>query len=95
MALVHENATIGTTPTPMFTVEKVNKYVAVSIQNNHSASIFVGDSSITTSATPATQGHTIATGATYQLWLHAGDTLYGISVAATAAGAVSILYSGV
>jgi len=94
MALVHLNVTLGTTATKMFTVQQVNKLTAVSIQNNHSATIFVGDPSITTSATVATQGHSIAAGATYQLWLHAGDTLYGISAAATAAGAVSVLYSG-
>jgi len=77
----------------MFTVPQVNKYLAVSIQNNHSATIYVGDESITTSG--ATIGHGIAAGATYQIWLHAGDTLWGRSVAATATGAVSILYSGI
>jgi len=93
MALVHLNASVGTSVTKLFTVPLGISRVAVSIQNNHSASIFVGDASITTSG--ATQGHVITTGTTYQLWLNGDDTVYGISVAATAAGAVSVLYSGV
>jgi hypothetical protein len=93
MALVHLNVAVGTTPTKMFTVQQAGGNIAVSIQNNHSASIYVGDSSITTSG--ATQGHTIAAGATYQLWMSSLDTLYGVAAAATAAGAVSVLYSGV
>ena len=93
MALVHLNVQVKTTATQLFTVQPVSGNVAVSIQNNHSASIFVGDPTITTSG--ATQGHIITAGTTYQLWLNSGDTVYAISAAQTAAGAVSILYSGV
>lgn len=95
MALVHLNVAVGTTPTKMFTVQQASGNIAVAIQNNHSAAIYVGDSSITTSATAATQGHTIAAGATYQLWMSSLDTLYGVAAAATAAGAISVIYSGV
>jgi hypothetical protein len=93
MALVHLNIQVNTTATKLFTVQQAGGAIAVSIQNNHSASIFIGDSSITTSG--ATQGHVLATGATYQLWLNAGDSVYAISAAQTSAGAVSVLYSGV
>lgn len=92
MALVHTNVQVNTTPTRILTVPAVARYTAVSIQNNHSAAIFVGDSTITTSG--ATVGHSVATGTTYQLWLGANDVVYAISAAQTAAGAVSILYSG-
>jgi len=77
----------------MFTVQPAGGSIAVSIQNNHSASVYVGDSSVTTSG--ATQGHIIAAGATYQLWMSAQDELYGVAAAATSAGAISVLYSGV
>jgi hypothetical protein len=96
MALVHLNVAVGTTPTKMFTVQPAGGAIAVSIQNNHGAAIYVGDSSITTGSVNQTnQGHIIAAGATYQIWMNAQDTLYGIAAAATAAGAVSVLYSGV
>ena len=93
MALVHLNVQVNTTVTKLFTVQQAGGAIAVSIQNNHSASVFVGDSTITTSG--ATQGHIVAAGATYQLWLNAGDTVYAISAAQTSAGAISVLYSGV
>ena len=92
MALVHTNTQVFTTPTVLIQMPSNTQYTAVSIQNNHSASIFVGDKTITTSG--ATQGHTIAAGTTYQLWLTAGDIVYAISAANTAAGAISVLYSG-
>jgi len=93
MALVHLNIQVNTTATKLFTVQQAGGAIAVSIQNNHSAAIYVGDPSITTSG--ATQGHILAAGATYQLWLNAGDSVYAISAAQTSAGAVSVLYSGV
>jgi hypothetical protein len=93
MSLVHLNLQVKTTVTRLFTVQPAGTAVAVSIQNNHSASIFIGDSTVTTSG--ATQGHIVAAGATYQLWLNAGDEVFAISAAQTAAGAISILYSGV
>lgn len=93
MALVHLNVQVNTTATKLFTVQQVGGNVAVSIQNNHSAAIYVGDPSITTSG--ATQGHIVAAGGTYQLWLNSGDTVYAIAAAQTSAGAISVLYSGV
>jgi hypothetical protein len=91
MALIHTNSTVTTTVTPLVVVPQTSRYTAVSIQNTHSAAVFVGDKTITTSG--ATIGHSIAAGATYQLWLNAGDVVYAISAATTAAGAVSVLYS--
>lgn len=93
MALVHLNLQVNTTATRIFTVQQAGGAIAVSIQNNHSASIFIGDKTITTSG--ATQGHIVTAGSTYQLWLHAGDEVYAISAAQTSAGAISVLYSGV
>lgn len=91
MAIVHVNKTVATSATLLTTLESITDYNAVSIQNNDSASIFVGDSSLTTSG--ANKGHVIAAGATFQLWLHASNALYAISAAGTAANAVSVLYS--
>jgi hypothetical protein len=91
MALIHTNSQVQTTATLICTVLPTARYTAISIQNGHSAAIFVGDASIATSG--ATVGHSVAAGATFQLWLNAGDKVYAISAAATAAGAVSVLYS--
>ena len=93
MALVHLNKTVATTATALTTLDSITEYTAVSIQNNDSASIFVGDSTLTTSG--ANKGHVVANGTTFQLWLRANDTIYAISAAGTAANAVSILYSQV
>jgi hypothetical protein len=91
MALFHDNVQVQTTATLIVNVSTTARYTAVSIQNSHSSPIYVGDASITTSG--ATQGHAIAAGATYQIWLNSGDKLYAISAAQTAAGACNILYS--
>jgi hypothetical protein len=92
MALVHINATAGTTPSLLFTVQNGIGPTAVQIQNGDTASIWIGDASITTSGT--TKGHLITTGSTFQLWLHGNDSVWAISSAGTAAGAVVITYSG-
>ena len=94
MAIVHGNTTVGTTATVICTVQSgLQRNVAVSIQNLDSATIYIGDSSITTSG--ATRGHTIAANATFQLWCNSGDKIYAISAAGTSAGAVSVVYSGI
>ena len=94
MALVHINATAGTTTTLICTVAAgIQRGVAVQIQNGDSASIWIGDSSIATSG--ATKGHLITAGTTFQLWCNPGDKIYAISAAGTAAGAVVITYSGI
>jgi hypothetical protein len=91
MAIVHVNKTVATTATLLTTLESITEYNAVSIQNNDSASIYVGDSTVTTSG--VNKGHVIAAGSTFQIWLHASNSLYAISAAGTSANAVSILYS--
>jgi hypothetical protein len=93
MALVHLNKQVANTATLLTTLLSSTKYTAVSVQNNDSASIFVGDATVTVSG--ANKGHVVAAGATYQVWLYGGDSLYAISSAGTAANAVSILYSQV
>ena len=93
MAIVHVNKTVATTATLLTTLNGITEYTAISIQNNDSASIFIGDSTIAVSG--ANKGHVVAAGATYQLWLRASDAVYAISSAGTAANAVSVLYSQV
>ena len=93
MALVHINGTAGTTPSLVCTVQGgIQRGTAVQIQNGDSASIWIGDSSITVSG--ATKGHLITAGTTFQLWCNPGDKIYAISSAGTAAGAIVITYSG-
>ena len=94
MALVHLNATVGTTNNIIFSLPTgLPRSIAVQIQNLDSAAIFIGDSAVTTSG--ANRGHSIAANATFQLWLAPGDAVYGISAAGTTTGAVVITYSGV
>jgi len=93
MAIVHINKTVASTATLLTTLNTITEYTAVSIQNNDTASIFVGDSTVTT--TGANKGHAVAANTTYQVWLRANDAVYAISAAGTAANSVSILYSQV
>lgn len=93
MALIHSNVTVGTTPTPLFTLPNGVGYVAVSIQNRDTAAIYLGDASVT-AASGANGGHLIAaTSGTLQVWLHGNETIYAVSAAGTSAGAVSVIYS--
>jgi hypothetical protein len=92
MAFNTVNVTVGTTAAAMITLPTtMGQGRAVQIQNNDSASIFVGASNVTTSG--ATKGHIILAGQTYQVWISGGDIIYGISAAGTSAGAVCIQYS--
>ena len=92
MALQHINVGTQTTATILHTVKTgLHQNVAVQIYNGHSAAIFIGDSTVTTSG--ATIGRTIAASGSFQLWLNSGDEIWGISAAASAAGAVVITYS--
>lgn len=92
MALQHVNATTFTNATPLVTIKTgLRQMQAVQIYNGHSAAIFIGDSTVTTSG--ATIGRTIAASAQLQLWLNSGDVVYGISAAGSAAGAIVITYS--
>ena len=93
MALIHNNITVGTTPTLLITIPNGVGYVAVSIQNRDTAAIYVGDSAIT-SASGANGGHLIAaTSGTLQVWMHGNESIYAISAAGTTTGAVSVIYS--
>jgi hypothetical protein len=92
MALQHINVGTQTTATILHTVKTgLHQSTAIQIYNGHSASIFIGDSTVTTSG--ATLGRPIAASGSFQLWLNSGDQIWGISAAASAAGAVVITYS--
>ena len=92
MALQHVNATTFTTATPLVTIKTgQHQSTAVQIYNGHSASIFIGDATTTTSG--ATIGRTISASSSFQLWCNSGDVIYGISAAGSAAGAIVITYS--
>ena len=93
MALVHINSTVPTTAIRIFKVQSgLARNVAVQVQNNDAASVYVGDSTVTTSG--ATRGHVIAANATFQFWLNPGDEVWAISTLGTTAGAVVTTYSG-
>jgi hypothetical protein len=92
MATQHVNASTFTTATPLVTIKGgVARNTPVNIHNGHSAAIFVGDASITSSG--ATIGRTIGAGASQIFYVNANDVLYGISTAASATGAIVITYS--
>jgi hypothetical protein len=92
MAFNSVNATVQTVATQIVTLPTtMGQGRAVQIQNNDSASIYVGASNVTTSG--ATRGHVILAGQTYQVWISGGDIIYGISAAGTTTGAVVIQFS--
>jgi hypothetical protein len=93
MAVEHNNVTVKTIATPIVALASGLPYTAVQICNGDSASIFIGDATIATSG--ATKGTVITAGSVFTIWLHAGDVLYAISAAGTAAGAVTVVYSGI
>jgi hypothetical protein len=92
MATKHINASTLTTTSVLFTVDKnARPLTPVNIHNGHSAAIFVGDATITTSG--ATIGRTIAANGNQIMYVNANDVIYGISAAASAEGAVVITYT--
>lgn len=92
MAFKHINASTQTVVTILHQVDANAKPLTpINIYNGHSAAIFIGDTSITTSG--ATIGRTIANGTSQIFYANAGDTIYAISTAASAAGAVVLTYS--
>ena len=92
MAFYSTNSTVATTPTVIANLPvSMGPGRAVQIQNNDSASIFVGTSTVATSG--ATRGHVIVAGQTYQVWVSGGDVIWAISAAGTTAGAVVCNYS--
>jgi hypothetical protein len=92
MAFQHINASTFTTAQPILTVlTGIPRQTPINIHNGHSAAIFVGDSTITTSG--ATIGRTIAANANQIFYVNGGDIVYAISAAASATGAIVITYS--
>lgn len=92
MAFNHVNASTFTTARPLLIVDDVTpRQTPISIYNGHSAAIFIGDSTITTSG--ATIGRTIANGTSQTFYVNGGDIVYAISAAASATGAIVITYS--
>lgn len=92
MAFKHINASTFTTNTILHEVDSNAKpQTAITIYNGHSASIFVGDSTTTTSG--ATIGRTIATATSQTFYAGPNDIIYAISAAASATGAIVLTYS--
>jgi len=92
MATKHVNSTTFTTAQILFTVDKnARPLTPAVIYNGHSASIFIGDSTVTTSG--ATIGRTIATVTTQTLYVNPNDVIYAISAAGSTAGIIVITYS--
>ncbi len=91
MAFKHVNASTLTATSILFTVDRnARPMTPITIYNGHSASIFIGDSSIAVSG--ATIGRTIPTASSQTFYAGPGDVIYAISAAASAAGAIVITY---
>ena len=92
MAFNHINASTFTTARPILIVDDViPRQTPITIYNGHSASIFIGNSGVTTSG--ATIGRTLAAGASETFNVNSGDIVFAISAAASATGAIVITYS--
>lgn len=92
MATQHVNASTFTTATPLLTISPDAKPLTpITLYNGHSGSIFIGDSTITT--TGATIGRTIAASASQTFYVNPNDVIYGISASASATGAIVITYT--
>ena len=92
MATKHINASTLTTASILFTVDaNARPLTPVTLYNGHSASIFIGDATITTSG--ATIGRTIPTASSQTFYVYPNDVIYAISAAASATGAIVITYS--
>lgn len=93
MSVIHLNVTSGATPVLLIRMPSGIPNTAVSISNNHTAVVYLGDSTV--SSAGATRGNQLAINGSQQVWLNANDELYVVSVGASAAGAISVIYSGV
>ena len=92
MALMHINSGTQTTPTILLIIDRnARALTPITIYNGHSAAIFIGDQSITTSG--ATIGRTLPAASTSTFYVMPNDVIYGISASASAVGAVVITYS--
>jgi len=91
MAFKHVNASTLTTTSILFQVDKnARPLTPITIYNGHSAAIFIGDASITT--TGATIGRTIPNATSQTFYAGPNDTIYAISAAASATGVIVITY---
>jgi hypothetical protein len=92
MAFKHINSGTQTTPTILLTIDRnARALTPITVYNGHSAAIFVGDETITTSG--ATIGRTLTASNSQTFYVNGGDVVYAITAAASAAGAVVITYS--
>ena len=92
MAFKHINSQTLTTVSALLTIDKnARPLTPVNIHNGHSAAIFIGDTTISTSG--ATVGRAIPAGGNQLFYAMPNDVIYAISAAASAAGAVVITYS--
>lgn len=88
----HVNASTFTTTQPIFVAPTgIPRQTPITIYNGHSAAIFIGDSSITTSG--ATIGRTLAAANSQTFYVNGGDIVYAVSAANSATGAIVITYS--
>jgi hypothetical protein len=93
MALVHSSYTLAAaTVTAIATIPLYNPRTSVIVTNVDSASVYLGDSTVSTGAN-ADRGIRVATNTNQEIWLNGGDTLYAISLAGTSAYGVAVLYS--
>jgi hypothetical protein len=93
MSLVHNSVTVGTTATLIAEIPAGNPRTAVQVSNSDSAVIFLGDATL--SNTGVDKGVRLDSNASAQIWLNAGDKLYAVSTAGTAAYVVGVLFSKV
>lgn len=92
MAFNHVNASTFTTARPIFEApSSLPRQTPITVYNGHSASIFIGDD--TTTTTGATIGRTLAAANSQTFYVNSGDIVYAISAAASATGAIVITYS--
>jgi hypothetical protein len=92
MAFQHVNASTLTTPSPLLTIQTgIPRQTPITVYNGHSASIFIGDATITTSG--ATIGRTLAANNSQTFYVNGGDVIWAVSAAASATGAIVITYS--
>ena len=92
MAFQHINTSTFTTAQPLLQIlTGIPRQTPITIYNNHSAAIFIGDETVTTSG--ATIGTVLNNAARLTLYVNGGDVIWAISAAASAAGAIIITYS--
>ena len=92
MAFQHVNTSTFTTPQILLQIPTgIMRQTPITVYNGHSAAIFIGDETIATSG--ATIGRTLAAANSQTFYVCGGDVIYGVSAAASAAGAIVITYS--